>query len=201
MGTAALSASSSIQSDSPAEDVQLLKQVARGDKAAFETLYRRYYRRLSQFVYRLTPNQQLGEEIVDDTMLAVWRSADKFAGRSKVSTWIFGIAYRRTMKSLDREMKHANVDSDEGLLDAQVDTDATRDPHLFAVANTMQRELDTFMEKLDVKQRVALQLTALGHSYPEISEIMDCPAGTVKTRVFKARTRLKGYIDSAGSRF
>lgn len=201
MGTAALSASSSIQSDSPAEDVQLLKQVARGDKTAFETLYRRYYRRLSQFVYRLTPNQQLGEEVVDDTMLAVWRSADKFAGRSKVSTWIFGIAYRRTMKSLDREMKHANVDSDEGLLDAQVDTDATRDPHLFAVANTMQRELDTFMEKLDVKQRVALQLTALGHSYPEISEIMDCPAGTVKTRVFKARTRLKGYIDSAGSRF
>ncbi len=201
MGTAALSASSSIQSDSPAEDVQLLKQVAGGDKAAFETLYRRYYRRLSQFVYRLTPNQQLGEEIVDDTMLAVWRSADKFAGRSKVSTWIFGIAYRRTMKSLDREMKHANVDSDEGLLDAQVDTDATRDPHLFAVANTMQRELDTFMEKLDVKQRVALQLTALGHSYPEISEIMDCPAGTVKTRVFKARSRLKGYIDDAGLRF
>ncbi|MEM7503231.1 MAG: sigma-70 family RNA polymerase sigma factor [Pseudomonadota bacterium] len=201
MGTAALSASSSIHSDSPAEDVQLLKQVARGEKKAFETLYRRYYRRLSQFVYRLTPNQQLGEEIVDDTMLAVWRSADKFAGRSKVSTWIFGIAYRRTMKSLDREMKHANVDSDAGLLDAQVDTDATRDPHLFAVANTMQRELDTFMEKLDVKQRVALQLTALGHSYPEISEIMDCPAGTVKTRVFKARSRLKGYIDSAGSRF
>ena len=200
MGQAALIANATTTSDSADEDVVLLERVANGDKAAFETLYRRYFRRVTQFVSRLTPNYQLGEEIVDDTMLAVWRSAGKFAGRSKVSTWIFGIAYRRTMKALDKEMKHSKVDADEGVLESQIDTDATRDPQAVAAANTMQRELHSCIERLDVNQQVALQLTALGHSYPEISEIMECPTNTVKTRVFKARNKLKAYMSSAGIR-
>lgn len=200
MGQAALIANATTTSESAEEDVALLERVANGDKAAFETLYRRYFRRVTQFVSRLTPNYQLGEEIVDDTMLAVWRSAGKFAGRSKVSTWIFGIAYRRTMKALDKEMKHSRVDADDGVLESQIDTDATRDPQAVMAANTMQRELDSCIDKLDVNQQVALHLTALGHSYPEISEIMECPTNTVKTRVFKARNKLKAYMSSAGIR-
>jgi len=198
MGQATLTATATTANDSTADDADLLKEVAAGDKAAFEALYRRYYRRVSQFVYRLTPDRQLGEEIVDDTMLAVWRSAGNFAGRSKVSTWVLGIAYRRTMKTLDREMKHRNADQDEAVLAAQADTDATRDPLAMVSANTFQRQLGTFVGKLDINQQVALQLTALGHSYPEISAIVDCPAGTVKTRVFKARRKLKGYLADAG---
>ena len=200
MGQATLTATATTNDGTSTEDVLLLEQVAAGDKAAFETLYRRYYRRVSQFVFRLTPNREIGEEIVDDTMLAVWRSAGKFAGRSKVSTWILGIAYRRAMKTLDKEMKHGLVDSDEGLLETQVDADTTRDPLAVTSASIVRRELDTFIGKLDVNQQVALHLTALGHSYPEISAIVDCPANTVKTRVFKARNKLKTYLSDAGIR-
>ena len=200
MGQAALTAAATKTSDLPADDALLIKQVAAGDKTAFEALYRGYYRRVASFVHRLTPNQQLGEEIVDDTMLAVWRSAGNFAGRSKVSTWILGIAYRRTMKTLDRERKHRGLAAEDGLIESQVDEDATRDPLAVTAANVMRREIDTGIERLDVNQQVALQLTAMGHSYPEISEIMDCPANTVKTRVFKARTKLKAYLSDAGVR-
>lgn len=200
MGQATLNVVTTTTDGSPADDALLLKRVARGDRAAFESLYRGYYRRVSQFVYRLTPNRQLGEEIVDDTMLAVWRSAGKFAGRSKVSTWILGIAYRRTMKTLGKEKKHGMVDSDDGVFDTMADTDAARDPLAVVSANTLRRELDAMVGKLHIDQQVALQLTALGHSYPEISAIMDCPASTVKTRVFKARHKLKAYMSDAGIR-
>jgi len=200
MGQATLTATPTTDCDSSADDADLLKQVAVGDKAAFEALYRRYYRRVSQFVYRLTPDRQLGEEIVDDTMLAVWRSAGKFAGRSKVSTWVLGIAYRRTMKTLDREMKHRCANHDEAVLEMQPDEDGARDPLAMVAANTMQRQLGAFVGRLNIDQQVALHLTALGHSYPEISVIVDCPANTVKTRVFKARHKLKGYLSDAGIR-
>jgi len=200
MEQATLTATNKTGSDTFNDDAQLLERVAGGDKVAFETLYRAYYRRVSQFVYRLTPNQQLGEEIVDDTMLAVWRSAGRFAGRSKVSTWIFGIAYRRTMKTLGKEKKHRNVDSDDGEFETFVDDDAARDPSAVMSATILRRELDTHIEKLHINQQVALHLTALGHSYPEISAIMDCPANTVKTRVFKARHKLKATLSDAGIR-
>ena len=200
MGQAALTATAMTDGSSSVEDAELLSLIADGDKAAFETLYRRYYRRVSQFVYRLTPNRELGEEIVDDTLLAVWKGAGGFAGRSKVSTWIMGIAYRRTMKSLDREKKHRCVDPDDTLLEMQPDTEAARDPLAVASANSLKLRLGTFVGKLDVNQQVALHLTALGHSYPEISVIVDCPANTVKTRVFKARRKLKSYLADANVR-
>ncbi|MGI9238001.1 MAG: RNA polymerase sigma factor [Woeseiaceae bacterium] len=200
MGQATLTATPTTEHDSSADDADLLQQVAAGDKAAFETLYRRYYRRVSQFVYRLTPDRQLGEEIVDDTMLAVWRSAGKFAGRSKVSTWVLGIAYRRAMKTLDREMKHRRADHDDAILEIQPDENAARDPLAMVTANTIQRQLGALVDKLHINQQVALHLTALGHSYPEISVIVGCPANTVKTRVFKARHKLKGYLSDAGIR-
>lgn len=201
MGQAALrTATTAPSNDSEVDDGVLLRSIADGDKAAFEALYRRYYRRVSQFVYRLTPDRELGEEIVDDTLLAVWRSAGNFAGRSKVSTWILGIAYRRAMKALERERKHRQVDHDDTLLETQVDTDAARDPQQVASASTVQRHIGAFVSRLDLNQQVALQLTALGHSYPEIAAIVDCPANTVKTRVFKARHKLKGYMSEAGIR-
>ncbi|MGI9236454.1 MAG: RNA polymerase sigma factor [Woeseiaceae bacterium] len=200
MGQATLTATPTTTDDETVDDTELLNEIAAGNKAAFEAFYRRYYRRVSQFVYRLTPDRQLGEEIVDDTMLVVWRSAGKFAGRSKVSTWVLGIAYRRAMKALDREKKHRSADHDETILEMQPDGDAARDPLAMAAANTIQRQLGVFVDKLHINQQVALHLTALGHSYPEISVIVGCPANTVKTRVFKARHKLKGYLSDAGIR-
>lgn len=197
MESATLSSHRRLDPDATAEgDKELLKQVARQDKRAFETLYRRYYQRISHFVHRFIRNDQLAEEVVDDTLFAVWRSAGKFRGQSKVSTWMMGIAYRRAMKTLDRERKHLQTVADEQLLADQADSDRGRDPEAQAQADTTGRFLALKLQDLKPEQRAALQLTALGHSYPEIAEIMDCPTNTVKTRVFQARNRLKAHFDA-----
>ena len=82
------------------DEAELIGRVATGDRRAFETLYRAYHPRLARFLQRMTRSAPLIEEIVNDTLLVVWRKAATFNGSSKVSTWIFAIAYRRPCRLL-----------------------------------------------------------------------------------------------------
>src|SRR5580692_4553917 len=94
-------------------DNALLLAVAAGDRRALEELYFGYHRRLARFLSRFTPRYENIEEIINDTFMAVWRSAKDFRSASQVSTWIFGIAYRTALKSLRRQKHHtaaANLD-------------------------------------------------------------------------------------------
>ena len=99
------------------DEAELIGRVATGDRRAFETLYRAYHPRLARFLQRMTRSTPLIEEIVNDTLLVVWRKAATFNGSSKVSTWIFAIAYRRACKSLQAldEPVDAGIDEREGL--------------------------------------------------------------------------------------
>src|SRR5258707_10440612 len=81
-------------------DRRLLARVAAGDREAFRELYIMYHRRLARFLTRLTRQYEIAEEVINDTLWAVWRKAGDFRGDSRVSTWIMGIAYRRALKSL-----------------------------------------------------------------------------------------------------
>ncbi|MEX2326196.1 MAG: sigma factor, partial [Pseudomonadales bacterium] len=83
-------------------DLELLQHVATKDKIAFEALYSRYYSQLSRYLTRLVRRPELVEEIINDTMFVVWEKAAGFEGRSKVSTWVTGIAYLKGIKALDR---------------------------------------------------------------------------------------------------
>ena len=80
-------------------DLALLRDL-HGEHGAFETLYREFYPRLFDFVLRILGQPADVEETINDTMLVVWNKADEFAERSKVSTWIFGIAYKKALKRL-----------------------------------------------------------------------------------------------------
>jgi RNA polymerase sigma factor (sigma-70 family) len=87
----------------PTEDeAALLRQVSERDRRAFELLYRVYYRRLTRFLAQVTRRPQLVDEIVNDTMLVAWRKAATFHHASRVSTWIFAIAYRKALEALRR---------------------------------------------------------------------------------------------------
>ena len=77
----------------------LLSAVAAGDRAAFDELYRLYYPRLSDFLARMLSAGGYTDEVINDTMYVIWTKADTFAGRSRVSTWIFGIAYKKSDKT------------------------------------------------------------------------------------------------------
>jgi RNA polymerase sigma factor (sigma-70 family) len=85
-----------------AEDRRLVACVCAHELAAFETLYRRYHPRLSRFLHRMLRPEHLVEEVLDDTLYVVWNQAERFNGTSKVSTWIFAIAYRKALKALSR---------------------------------------------------------------------------------------------------
>src|SRR4051812_15343894 len=86
-----------------ADDVALLRRVVARDLRGFEQLYRAYRPRLKRFLEPMTARPGIVDEVINDTMLLVWHRADAYNHQSKVSTWIFAIAYRKTLKALRRE--------------------------------------------------------------------------------------------------
>src|SRR5215475_2472888 len=84
------------------EDVRLIERIVQRDLRAFETLYRAYHPRLTRFLTNMLRRPHLVEEALNDTMMVVWKRPEKFNGTSKVSTWIFAIAYRTALKARTR---------------------------------------------------------------------------------------------------
>jgi RNA polymerase sigma factor (sigma-70 family) len=171
-----------------AEEALWLAQVAAGDRKAFERLYRGYFPRLGRFIGRMTHSTALVEEIINDTMLVVWRRAGSYDGSSKVSTWVFGIAWRKARKAL--AMVDEPVESDPAAY-----TDEQPSPEQQALADQLARRLAGAVGSLPYPQRLAVVLTYFhGMEYAEIATIADCPVNTVKTRMFHARRRLKELL-------
>lgn len=169
-------------------ELALLWRIAGGDRAAFHELFEAYYRRLSRFCARLMSDPQLVEEVVNDTLMVVWRKADSFNARSQVSTWMFGIAYRLAMKALtSRQLRAGEIESHDamhGQAGSSVETQ---------LENTEVRELlEVALLRLSPEHRAVLELAYfMGYSCAEIAAIVECPINTVKTRLFKARERLR----------
>lgn len=167
-----------------ARERALLSAIAARDDAALKELYRLYHRRLARFLMRITTNYELAEEIINDTFWVVWRHAGEFRGSSRVSTWIFGIAYRRGLKALKRA---APLPFDPMLEIAESDEPFGR--------VELTEWLDAALARLPVEQHVVIELAyQLGHSCEEIAVIMECPVNTVKTRMFHARRKLRGLL-------
>lgn len=174
------------------EDKGLLSRVADKDKDAFECLYRAYYHRIFQFVLRMVKNPQLTEEIVGDTMFSIWQKAGAFEGRSRVSTWIFGVAYRRALKALQKDKRHRQqLDFDEDAMETYADTDPESNPETSIGTEMFRQHLERGIEKLSIHHQSVMRLSAMGYSYHEIADIIGCPQNTVKTRMFHARRQLK----------
>ena len=169
-----------------AEDLELLQRVATKDKIAFERLYARYFPQLTRYVGRLTRRPDLVEEIVNDTMFVVWEKAAGFEGRSKVSTWITGIAYLKGIKALDR-LRTMPEQSAENLADVEEIEESVNLINKLGLDDWLSNGLDL----ISAEQRSVVELTYFsGYSYQEIADAMDCPVNTVKTRMFHARRRL-----------
>jgi len=171
-------------------DIQLISRVRGGDRHAFEELYRQYRVRLERFLGNLVRHPQLAEEVLDDTLLVVWERAAGFKGESKLSTWIFAIAYRKAMKALRRY--------DAPVEDPEAENRASQDDNpeqAFGHAR-LHDVLREAMAELSPEHRGVVELTYFNDlSYREIAEIMECPVDTVKTRMFYARRHLKRRLD------
>ena len=174
------------------EERELLDRVGVKDVQAFEELYRIYQPRLARFLNSLVQRPQLMEEVLDDTMMAVWHTAGSFRGASKPSTWIFAIAYRKALKARARWPDPA----EEPVIDDRVSEEPAPDDGLHQ--RHLHDALVEAMRHLSADHRAVVDLTYFhGLGYREIAEIMGCPVDTVKTRMFHARRRLRDAL--AGS--
>jgi RNA polymerase sigma factor (sigma-70 family) len=165
---------------------ELIARVGAKDLRAFEALYRIYQPRLARFLANLLQRPQLVEEVLDDTMMVVWQTADRFRGASKPSTWIFAIAYRKALKA---RLRWPDPLPDDGL-DLRVSEEPEPDEQLHH--QRLGEALRQAMTSLSPEHRAVVDLTYFhGLGYREIADIVNCPVDTVKTRMFHARRRLK----------
>lgn len=184
-GTASRPTTDATVSGAPGER-ELLERVKVRDLDAFERLYRIYQPRLARFLTNLVRRPQLVEEVLDDTMMVVWDTAGSFRGTSKLSTWVFAIAYRKALKA--RMRWPDPVEEEER--DTRVSNDAAPDAEL--ERGRLRSALTTAMKGLSPEQRAVVDLTYFHElGYREIAEILSCPVDTVKTRMFHARRRLR----------
>lgn len=172
-----------------AQDQVLIGRVAAGDLRAFESLYRSYHPRLLRFLSLLTPRATIVEESLNDTMLAVWRRASTYNAQSKLSTWIFAIAYRTACKALRwQDVPYEDREPDEQASDAH-------DPERQNAHRETHAALMQALGHLSHEQRNVMVLTYFHDlPYAEIAQIMDCPVDTVKTRMFHGRRKLRALL-------
>ena len=173
-------------------DTALLAAVGRGDRDAFRQLYVKYYHPVLRFVFRITGQLETAQEGVNDAMLVVWHNAGTFEGKSRVSTWILGIAYRKALKLRQGALRWTDRFK-AAVIDDYDELSAAPGEH------TPDADLEDLLEHamrcLPVKQRAVVELTYFyGYSYEEIAVIVECPVNTVKTRMFHARARLKTLL-------
>jgi RNA polymerase sigma-70 factor (ECF subfamily) len=170
------------------EEAMLIAGIARGREQDLVEFYRRYQGRVYAFLLRRLGDAADAAEAANEVMLEVWRSAARFEGRSRPLTWVLGIAQH---KALDRVRRAASRPHS-----AEIDPDALADEsagaaELIARAQDAER-LRHCIERLPEAQRAVVHLAFYEDlGYGEIAAILECPEGTVKTRMFHARRGLK----------
>ena len=175
-------------------DLQLIEEIANGNRESFKALYEKYVRQVFSFVYKITKDNKLTEEVVNDTMFEVWKGAGNFKGNSAVLTWIFGIAHNKSMNELRKKRPEA-LDPEEFSRFASSDETAEE----VVMKKDRSQRMNEALGELSPEHRTVLELTFYnGLSYQEIAEIMECPVNTVKTRMFYAKEKLKESLSRYG---
>ena len=183
-----------VSRDEACDDVQLLRRIGRGDEDAMAAFYREHGRIVLAQVLLVAGERVLAEEIVQDTMLAVWRGAGSFRGESSVRSWVIAIARRQTRDRL-RGRRLRLVD-DTYLADQPTSGPG---PEVMALDRAELAEVKGAIRELATPHREVLGLVfGTGLSLPEVAGVLEIPLGTVKSRLTAARTALSRILDEKG---
>jgi RNA polymerase sigma-70 factor (ECF subfamily) len=179
---------------------ELLERMAAGDERSLCVLYRAYGRRVYAFALNTLRDPHEAEQVVIDTMFEVWRQATRFNHACRFTTWLLGIARNKALHVLRaRSPEHDDLDEVEARLACE-----DGDPYRAAWERQRRERLMLSLEELPQAQRECLRLALHdGLSLIEIARIQDCPANTVKTRLFRARQAVRSsfarFLDSDGA--
>ena len=173
------------------EDRELLARVAQQDAAAHRMLFDRYYRGVFSFVQRRLGDPELAEEVTSEVFYEVWRSAARFRGESRPSTWIYGIAHFKCMaESRRRKRRWKRIVIAEPASLAEVP--GSSDPVGRVAARADLEQVARVLESLPEEQQDTAELALLeGLPYEEVARRLGVSEGTVKTRVSRIRARLR----------
>ncbi|OEC50960.1 MULTISPECIES: RNA polymerase sigma factor RpoE [unclassified Aeromonas] len=179
-------------SDQNLLDEQLVERVQRGDKAAFNLLVKKYQHKVVNLVARYVNNPGDVPDVAQEAFIKAYRALPTFRGESAFYTWLYRIAVntaKNYLTSQGRRPPSSDVEADEaesyggGEALQEVST-----PENLALTDEIKRTVFSAIESLPEDLRTAITLRELeGLSYEEIAEIMDCPVGTVRSRIFRAR--------------
>ena len=183
-----------ISRDGAGDDAALLRRIGQGDEDAMASFYREHGRVVLAQVLLVTGERALAEEIVQDTMLAVWRGAGSFRGESSVRSWVIAIARRQTRDR--RRGRRLRVVDDAFLADQPGPGPG---PEVTALDRAELAEVKDAIRELALPHREVLGLAfGSGLSLPEAAGVLEIPVGTVKSRLAAARTALSRILDEKG---
>jgi len=194
-----------------AADLSLVRRVQRGDKGAFDALVLKYQHKLFKLVMRYVRNPAEAEDIAQEAFIKAYRALPQFRGDSAFYTWLYRIGINTAKNYLVAMGRRAPTSTEIESEDAEgyAEGELLRDintPESLLLSKEIGNTVNAAIESLPEELRSAIQLRELeGMSYEEIAKLMDCPIGTVRSRIFRAREviaeRLKPLLDSKDKRW
>jgi RNA polymerase sigma-70 factor (ECF subfamily) len=174
------------------DDLLLVRRVQSGDKRAFDVLVLRYQGKVLKLVMRYVRDAMEAEDVAQEAFIKAYRALPGFRGDSAFYTWLYRIVIntaKNTLVSAKRRPLDYNLDSPDseqsGLLSRLTDGET---PEQLLLSDEIRRTVEAVMSELPEELRTAIVLRELdGLSYEEIASAMDCPVGTVRSRIFRAR--------------
>jgi RNA polymerase sigma-70 factor (ECF subfamily) len=174
-------------------DHNLVHRMAGGDEAAMHELYAAYGQRLYAYALRLTGDPAQAEDVVQDALLAAWKSARRFRGEGRVIAWLLGIVHHLALKSL-RHRSQALTDEIEALLEA-----GSPSPEQQIESAEQAARVRLGLRALSPEHRSILELIFYqGLSLEEAAQVCRLPLGTIKSRLSYARRQLRGILSRQG---
>jgi RNA polymerase sigma-70 factor (ECF subfamily) len=182
------------------DDPVLIRKAQQGDYSAFDGLVQKYQERVYSTIYHMTSNHEDANDLTQESFIKAYRALKSFKGDSSFFTWIYRIAVNKTINFLKSRKNKIHLSLND------LDFNAEHDPEIVAFVSDktprrdmnlteLQEKLNEAMQKLsDVHRLVVTLHDVQGLSHEEISKIMDCNTGTVRSRLFYARQQLQGYL-------
>ncbi|MFT3814097.1 MAG: RNA polymerase sigma factor RpoE [Acidovorax sp.] len=193
---------------SPDTDLQLVERTVAGDQRAYELLVIKYQRRIERLIARMVRDTDLVQDIAQETFIRAYRALHQFRGEAQFYTWLYRIAVNTAKKALV-DLKRSPIVTESALRGGDDDDETSRigyeltsdeTPETVLAAQEIAAAVNAAMEALPEDLRQAVTLREIeGLSYEEIATAMECPIGTVRSRIFRAREaisqRVKPLLD------
>jgi RNA polymerase sigma-70 factor (ECF subfamily) len=180
-------------------EAELIRRAKKGDREAFGVLVERYQRRVIGVALAVVHNQDDAVELAQETFVRAYENLGNFESRSSFSTWLYRIAANLSIDLRRREGRHSMVRGQEA--EGEIDRlrSSTGDAFAEYSRSELNRRLRAALEALTPEHRAVILLREVeGLSYDEISDILQCPRGTVMSRLHYARNRLRGILKNVG---